>query len=542
MARCRTLVDALDEAARSAEGYTFISEGVETRRSYAEIRRASERVARGLLAAGLKPGDLVALVIADAEAFLTALFGAAQAGIVPATMAPPTTTGGLSQYFELTMRTVRAARARAVITSRGLLAGFDAMRARCTELALVVTPDDLARAERESPEAREPIAPARGADDIALVQFTSGSTSSPKGVALSHRNLCANIDAINGPAGLGTSPDDSAVSWLPLYHDMGLVGMALGPLYSSRPALFLEPQAFIKRPVDWLKAISRHRATVSFAPTFAYQLVLRRVSEQDLIGLDLSCWRVAGCGAEPVHAPTLHAFADRLAGVGFRPTSFLPCYGLAEHVLAATLPPRDRPLRTDASSVVSCGRPLPGHRLKVVKPDGTNARDGEPGEIVLSGPSVMQGYLRDEATGAAVRAGWLHTGDLGYLYDGELFVCGRAKDTIIINGRKYFPQDLEWAIENLDGVRRGRVVAFGIVEHGANDRVVVAVEAGQRPGRERLVEDIRRRIADQFGLYVDDVVCVAAGTISRTTSGKIRRAAVKAHYEEGTLVNSGGGF
>jgi fatty-acyl-CoA synthase len=541
MARWRTLVDALDEAARSGEGYTFVSEGIETRRSYAEIRGASGRVARGLLAAGLKPGDLVAVVIADAEAFLTVLFGSAQAGMVPATMAPPTTTGGLSQYFELTTRTVRTARARAVITSRGLLAGFDAMRARCTELALVVTPDDLTRVELEHAGAGEPSAPGCGADDVALVQFTSGSTSAPKGVALSHRNLCANIDAINGPTGLGTAPDDSAVSWLPLYHDMGLVGMALGPLYSSRPAVFLEPQAFIKRPADWLKAISRHRATVSFAPAFAYQLVLRRVSDRDLTGLDLSCWRVAGCGAEPVHAPTLHAFADRLAGVGFRPTSFLPCYGLAEHVLAATLAPRDRPLRTDASSVVSCGRPLPGHGLKVVRPDGADAQDGEPGEIVLSGPSVMQGYYRDaEATAAAIQDGWLHTGDLGYLCDGELFVCGRAKDTIIINGRKYFPQDLEWALEDLDGVRRGRVVAFGVVDPGRHDRVVVAVEAGQRSKRETLVGDIRRRIADQFGLYVDDVVCVPAGTIGRTTSGKVRRATVKVHYEQGTLAASGG--
>jgi acyl-CoA synthetase (AMP-forming)/AMP-acid ligase II len=206
----------------------------------------------------------------------------------------------------LTTRTVRTARARAVITSRGLLAGFDAMRARCTELALVLTPDDLTRVERDYADVREPSAPERGADDLALVQFTSGSTSAPKGVALSHRNLCANIDAINGPTGLGTSPDDSAVSWLPLYHDMGLVGMALGPLYSSRPAVFLDPQAFIKRPADWLKAISRHRATVSFAPA-AYQWSSPR--ERPRFDRLTFCWRVAGCGAEPVHAPTLHAFA-----------------------------------------------------------------------------------------------------------------------------------------------------------------------------------------------------------------------------------------
>ena len=202
-------------------------------------------------------------------------------------------------------------------------------------------------------------------DDLAFVQFTSGSTSAPKGIALSHRNLAANIDAINGPAGLATTSEDSAVSWLPLYHDMGLVGMALGPLYAARPAVLLTPQAFIKRPAEWLKAISRYRATVSFAPNFAYDLAVRRLKDSDLDGLDLSCWRIAGCGAEPVHAPTLAAFADRLAGVGFRATSFFP-----------VLRPRGTRARRDVAAaqsssacrvhrqrrIVSCGRAVAGPR------------------------------------------------------------------------------------------------------------------------------------------------------------------------------------
>src|SRR5438477_773318 len=323
--------------------------------------------------------------------------------------------------------------------------------------------------------------------------------------------------------------------------------------------------------------MSRYRATVSLAPNFAYDLAVRRIRDGDLEGLDLSRWRIAGCGAEPIHAPTLAAFADRFAGVGFAATSFLPCYGLAEHVLAASLPPRGRALRVDRlrapgasafaeasadrrslgggwsaslaeargqfvraeaertglTSIVGCGRALPGHEVRVVREDGGEAREREIGEITLAGPSVMLGYYRDEtSTAETIRNGWLHTGELGYLCDGELFVCGRAKDIIIVNGRKFHPQDLEWAVDEVAGVRRGRVVAFGISEPGAGDRVVIVVETSGAAFSETLAE-IRRRISDAFGLYVDEVVSVPSGTIARTTSGKVQRAAVKAQYERG---------
>ena len=534
----RTLPEALDRAARSSEGYVFVTGGVEVRRSYADIRDRSFRLARALREAGLKRGDLVALVISEAEPFLTALFGASIAGLVPASVAPPTVTGEPSRYFELTARILRTAGARAVVASAALVAGFEGVRASCPDLTIVLSRDDL---DAPPLDAGQPPA----LDDIAFVQFTSGSTAAPKGIALSHRNLCANIDAINGPAGLATTPQDSGVSWLPLYHDMGLVGMALGPVYSSRPVVLLTPQAFIKRPGEWLKAISRYRATVSFAPNFAYDLAARRIRDSDLDGLDLSRWRIAGCGAEPIHAPTLSAFADRFKGVGFRETSFFPCYGLAEHVLAATLPPRGRALRVEHTaleggsenmSIVGCGRALPGHDLRVVREDGSEAGEREIGEVTLAGPSVMLGYYGDaESTAETIRNGWLRTGDLGYLSGGELFVCGRAKEIIIVNGRKYHPQDLEWAIDDVTGVRRGRVVAFGAPEPGKGDRVVMLVEANGAAPSETLAEIIRRRISDAFGLYVDEVVSVPGGTIGRTTSGKVQRAAVKTQYERGVF-------
>jgi fatty-acyl-CoA synthase len=315
----------------------------------------------------------------------------------------------------------------------------------------------------------------------------------------------------------------------------------------------------VKRPVEWLRAIARFRGTVSFAPNFAYDLCVRRVKDRDLAGLDLSSWRVAGCGAEPIHPETLAAFAERFAPAGFRATSFLPSYGLAEHVLAATFPPRDRQPRTERVSVraltdervarpaddersvnvVSCGSALPGHQLRIAGDDGRSLPECHVGEILLAGPSVMAGYYNaPELTAATIREGWLHTGDLGYLSHGELFVCGRAKDLIIVNGRKYHPQDLEWAVDDLAGVRKGRVVAFGIAEQGRADRVVIVAESSGTTPPDAIVEATRKRIGDLFGIYLDDVAVVKGGTVGRTTSGKVQRAAVKQMYERGELGNS----
>ncbi len=526
--RLRTLPEALDLAARSGESYAFLVDGVEHRRSYAEIQRQAFGVAAALGQRGLGRGDVVGLAMEDAESFLTILLGAAVARLIPASLPPPSVTADRSVYFEQIAGILRTARARAVVTTATLVAGFESLRSTCPSLELVFAPSDLSSNNRppESPLSLPSL------DEIAFVQFTSGSTSSPKGVALTHANVSANVDAINGPAGLGTTADDSAVSWLPLNHDMGLIGMALGPLYAARPAVLFPPHQFIKRPLDWLKAIARYRATVSFAPNFAYDLVVRRLKDRDLEGLDLSRWRIAGCGAEPIHPATLAAFAERLAGTGFRPASFFPCYGLAEHVLAATLPARDRAPRF-RDGLVGCGTALPGHQLRILKATGDEAAAGEIGEITLAGPSVMRGYFNDPAsTLEAVRDGWLHTGDLGYVADGDLYVCGRVKEMIIANGRKFHPQDLELAVEDVEGVRRGHTVAFGAARPGERHRVVMIVEAGRAQPFEDVAAAIRRRISDAHGLYVDDVVAVPSGTIERTTSGKIRRAAMREWYEQ----------
>jgi fatty-acyl-CoA synthase len=444
MPSLRTLPEALRDAAAGGHGCLFIGGGSpghhdDIYRSYADLHAAALGVSRSLRDLGLQRGDVVALGIDDAESFLVTLFGASMAGLLPASLLPPGATRDLESYYELTARVLRSSGARALVTSVQLVEGFENIRASCPTLTAVVSCGELMDRSGDPPgPSDEP-----GVDDLAFVQFTSGATSEPKGVALTHRNVCENVNAINGPSGLATTEADSAVTWLPLHHDMGLVGMALGPLYASRPAVFLPTHAFVRRPAEWLRAISRHRATVSFAPNFAYDLCVRRVKMSDLEGVDLSCWRVAGCGAEPIHAPTLAAFAERFRSAGFRETSFLPGYGLAEHVVAATFAPRDRPIRTDGA-LVSCGVPLPGHRLRIVNENGADLSEREVGEILLSGPSVMQGYFENgRVTRDQVHEGWLRTGDLGYLAAGELYVCGRLKDLIIANGRKIHPQDLE---------------------------------------------------------------------------------------------------
>jgi fatty-acyl-CoA synthase len=340
---------------------------------------------------------------------------------------------------------------------------------------------------------------------------------------------------------------------------MGLVGMALGSMYMRAEAIVMTPEAFVKRPVEWLRAISRHRATVSFAPNFAYDLAVRRVKDADLAELDLSSWRIAGCGAEPIQASTLSAFAEKFRSCGFRETSFQPSYGLAEIVLAATMSPSGRPLQVETLladdltvrrvathadgthaeivSVVACGTPLPGHDVRILDDTGRTVPERHIGEIVLSGPSVSPGYYNDaDATRATIRDGQLFTGDLGYLSNGELFVCGRVKDLIIVNGRKYHPQDLEWGVADLAGIRRGRVVAFGTTSDAGPDRTVVIAEPSGTVPASELTNAIRRRIVDVCGLVVDEVVLVPSGTVARTTSGKLKRSATKMLYERGGLA------
>jgi fatty-acyl-CoA synthase len=373
---------------------------------------------------------------------------------------------------------------------------------------------------------------------------------------LTHANVHANVTAI--AKALEITPSDVGVSWLPLYHDMGLIGMLLTAIYSSVDVVLMSPVLFLKRPTAWLGAISMYRGTISFAPNFAFELCLRRVKPSQIDALDLSSWRVAGCGAEPIRADTLRAFADQFRRTGFDAKSFVASYGLAEHSLAVALSRGGLkvdavdagelvndsmavPARGGAPAVriVGCGRPFPGHEVEIVNEDGQAVPDRHVGRIVARGPSVMAGYFDDgEATAETLRSGWLHTGDIGYIADGELFVCGRTKDLIIRQGRKYHPPDLESAIADVQGLRPSGVVVFGISRLEEADEVVAVLEARASTASD-LVDHVRRRVRETAGLELDHVVVAPPGTIPRTTSGKVRRSETRARFQAGTLLSGG---
>ena len=557
MTALRTLPRLLPDAAQSGAGYWFYDEhGTERFVSYAALLEQAAGLGGALRSWGLARGDRVALVLQDPEPFLTSFFGATLAGLVPVPVCPPGSFGAQEAYLATTEHVLAAARVSAVLTTGSL---EPALRDRVSRIGVT----RVSRWDALEGSALAGIEPV-GLDDPAVVQFTSGSTSHPKGVLLTHANLAANMTAIAGPHGLALEPGrDIGVSWLPLHHDMGLIGMALTSVCAPITTVLMPPVRFLKRPTEWLKAIHRHRGTASFAPSFAYDLCLRRVKPADLEQLDLSCWRVAGCGAEPVRADTLEAFGREFAPAGFRPESFLPSYGMAEHSLAITFARLGAPITVDRISsealvvgrraepphgphdralrIVNCGRPFPGHEVRVVDEEGNVLPERAIGEIVARGPSVMREYFEQPAASArTLRDGWLHTGDEGYLSGGDLYVCGRQKDIVIVNGRNFYPEDLEWAVGELPGVRAGNVVAFGVGglgEVGARERVIVVVESKGRLQPGELAAEVRRRIVDSIGLQVDEVVVAPSGTVQRTSSGKVKRSLLKSRYEAGALGN-----
>ena len=553
MTEAPTTIGTLVAAARTSRGLRVIEhDGQVTELRYRDLLVSALRIGGALRSAGLQPGARVALVLPEVGHFVQAFFGVAAAGLVPVPLFPPAQASDLPTFRRQTRHLIAASRASAVLTTTDvapLLGTDDGVE---LPFAKVLTLDAL---PADSPLDR-PVAVS--AHDVALIQFTSGSTAAPKGVMLTHEGLYANVSSIAGPEGLDLSADDFGVSWLPLYHDMGLIGMLLTPVFVQADSVVMSPVLFLKRPSAWLSAISTYRATVSFAPSFAYELCLRRVKRSQIDALDLSSWRIAGCGAEPVRIETLRAFAEQFAPAGFRASSFRPSYGLAEHTLAVSFSTRG--LRVDtidaghfigesravpvngtlpgpAIKIASCGRPFSDHTVRIVDEEGRTLQERQVGRIVARGPSVMAGYFEDpEATDETLHEGWLQTGDVGYLADGELYVCGRTKDLIIRNGRKYHPPDLESAIATVDGLRPSGVVVFAINRVEEADEVVAVLEARQSSTSSDLVDHVRRRVRETSGLELDRVVVAPPGTIPRTTSGKVRRSETRERLQAGTLM------
>ena len=483
--------------------------------------------------------------------FIAAFFGCLYAGVVAVPAYPPRP----HDRSQARLRAIaRDSEPRAALTTSSVLAGASGGSAPAPELAGVrwIATDSL---EDTLAAAGEGEAPEPDPESIAFLQYTSGSTAEPKGVEVTHANLLHNERMIG--AAFAQDEHSVVVGWLPLHHDMGLIGNVLQPLHAGGRCVLMSPVAFLQRPLRWLEAISRYRGTTSGGPDFAYELCARKATPEALAGLDLASWRVAFNGAEPVRAETLERFAATFAPCGFRPEAFYPCYGLAEATLfvAGGVPGRmPRILRVapeSAHRVVSCGRPWLGQRLAVTDPEtGAECPPGREGEVWIAGPSVARGYWRNpEATARDFNAflletgegPFLRTGDLGFVAGGELYVTGRLKDLIILRGRNHYPQDLERTAEASHAdLRPGNGAAFA-VEAGGEERLVIVLEV-ERRRRANLEDDltavaeaVRRAVAEEHEVQVWEVVLLRAGALPKTSSGKVQRALCRRLYLAGEL-------
>jgi acyl-CoA synthetase (AMP-forming)/AMP-acid ligase II len=537
----------LSAAAGHPSGVTFVGlREEESRLSWAEVERRARCAAGALAARGVRPGDRVAIVLRTEPSFLDAFFGAIHAGAVPVPLYPPVRLGRMEEYLAATARMLRVSGARCVVTSRsvGRILGV-ALAGAGPGLDLGVVD---AAALGEGPEARA----GREGEGLALVQFSSGSTVDPKPVALSHASLVAQVDALT--AIVAPTDEDVLVSWLPLYHDMGLIGCLLGAVGYPGPLVLIPPEFFLAHPVLWLRAITRHRGTISAGPHFAYAYAADRVRDGDLAGLSLASWRIALDGAEPVTTGALGRFAARFAGVGLDPGALMPVYGLSEAALAVTFSPRGRPpvvRRVDparlaqgevapgAREVVSVGAPVPGVEVEVRGARGEALPARRLGRIHVRGPSLMQGYLGDAAaTAEALHEGWLDTGDLGFHDDGELFVHGRSKDVVIVRGANHAPEEFEAALEGIPGLRPGCAVALGFLPPvGDGEELLVLAERARDAGRPdaALEAAVRDAVLARTGVRPHAVRLLAPGTLPRTSSGKLRRGEALRRFQAGTL-------
>ncbi len=550
----RSFIDVLREnAVHEDRAVTFVrGSGEERRVSFPDLWKTARQRARALYKLGLKKGDRVALVLPEPDEFVLTFMGCLTAGIVAVPMYPPQTLAKMEAYGDTVRHILAASGARALVTSESLAKLMGEHVAGATEARLVVEAE--VRGSEDDTEAPEPVS----LDDLAFLQFTSGSTSKPKGVMVTFGNLAANAHAIMVD-GLKSTPADKGVSWLPLYHDMGLIGFVVAPLYTLVQVMFLPTMSFIRRPSIWLEAIHRFRGTITFAPNFAYALATRAVTDAQAKDWDLSCMRHLGCGAEPIQAEVLRGFLKRFEKNGLSPTSVLPSYGMAEATLAITFWDVDKTLHADEVDIskmrageaapveagttgmelVACGKAFPGHEIMIAGPEGESLGERMVGEVWVKGPSVTKGYFGDPvATAAAFSNGWLKTGDLGYQADGELYLCGRAKDLIILNGKNYYPQDIEAVVSRASGVRDGQCVAFGVLSPDGGEHCVIVAEAkvGPRAGTiAEIIASIVQLVRAEIGIVPGEVHLIKRGTLPKTSSGKVRRREAKRRLEDAEL-------
>ena len=548
-----TLTEALDYAARGATGLTFhgIREGHVASLTYAALREDARALAQRLLGLGLSRGERVAMLADTSPDFVRAFFGSQYAGLIPTPLPLPPPFGGRDAYIALITRLMQESRASVLLSPADYLPWLAPVAAGLG-LKVLASVEQLS-AVQPSTEALAPSGP----DDVAYLQFSSGSTRHPTGVAVRNRAVLANTSGII-QHGLKVRPGDRTMSWLPFYHDMGLVGFLLTPVAAQLSIDLLPTADFARRPLLWLSILSANKGTLSFSPSFGFELCLRRRASIPE-GIDLSSWRVAGLGGDMIRPGVLTRFAETFAPQGFRAEALVPSYGMAEATLAISFAELGQGVRTDEIDLrkleeegeaepateqtekrrefVRCGHVLPGHEIAIRDQGGQAQPDRKVGRIMVRGPSIMLGYDgQPERTAEVLSAdGWLDTGDLGYMIDGEVVITGRAKDLILINGRNIWPQDLEWSVESdIPGIRAGDVVAFSLEEEG-KEQVVMLVEArglADQAARESMTGDVAGLLRARHGLE-SRVVLVPTGSLPQTSSGKLSRAWARRKYQAG---------
>jgi 1-acyl-sn-glycerol-3-phosphate acyltransferase len=559
--RTRSLVEVLEwHAHRHPERRHILylpGEGEPEELTYESLLERSRAVAASLARLSVGPGQAVGLMLPTGLEYFAAFFGSQLAGGIPVPLYPPARKSQIEDHLRRQAGILKTAGAEVLITFPEVLPLARLLGTQLPGLRRVVTVAELS-AETAAPPAvnvRE--------DDIAFLQFTSGSTGNPKGVVLTHANLLANLRAIG--KGADIRPDDVAVSWLPLYHDMGLIGCWMGTLYFGLPLVLMSPLTFLARPWSWLRAIHRHRATLSAAPNFAYELCVSKIPDGKIEGLDLSSWRMALNGAEPVSPEAVRRFIERYSRYGFRAGAMAPVYGLAENSLALAFPPLGRPplidtiereplqrsgravpAAPDDSGVlrfVSCGLPLPDHEIRIVDDEGREVGERQEGRLEFKGASATSGYFRNpQATAELVRGEWRNSGDRAYIAGGEVYITGRVKDIIIRAGRNLYPHELEGAVGEVPGIRKGCVAAFGSPDPATGtERLVVMAETRERDeaALERLRQAVQDATVDLLGTPADVVALVPPHAVPKTSSGKVRRSSAREVYESGRTGRGG---
>lgn len=547
-----TLGEALDYAAAGVRGLNFHDARGNLARAYpfSELRTDALDTALRLIAMGVKPLDRIALVAETGPEFAALFFGVVYAGAWPVPLPLPTSFGGRDSYIEQIRVQLGSCDPSMLIYPPALAE----MAAESAQLSGVTGIDWDELASRPAPAAPLPQAKP---DDIGYLQYSSGSTRFPHGVAVTHRALLNNLAAHSH--GMNLMQSDRCVSWLPWYHDMGLVGCFLSPVANQLSVDYLKTEDFARRPLAWLDLVTRNPGTtVSYSPTFGYDICARRMSSQTKASgrFDLSRWRIAGNGADMIRPDVMQSFVDAFEGAGFKASAFLPSYGLAEATLAVSIMPpgegirvelveetqlsgatakQDRPQRYRA--IVNCGKPVRDMAVEIREEDGTPLPDRAIGKVWCKGASIMQGYFRDpESTAACMVDGWLDTGDMGYMSDGYIYIVGRAKDMIIVNGKNHWPQDIEWAVEQLPGFKAGDIAAFAITTPGGEETPAVLVQcrSSDEHERVRLREEIREKVRSVTGMNCV-IELIPPRTLPRTSSGKLSRAKARNLYLAGEI-------